>query len=170
MSTRDENETFGTRILKTSLHLALSLASKRGTNDGLDGNNPGSASKLPITLTLKRSEIFYINFCFANQNIKTVWKSREIFSTECTYLLGFYSLIVGGFYQSGIKLFTMHAGCLSRRMLFRIHNSRIKRELPKRVESTADRWKNDKKAAIFLWITLVSVSELTTIVTNCVIQ
>jgi len=29
--------------------------------------------------------------------------------------------------------------------MFRIHNSRIKRELPKRVESTADRWKNDGK-------------------------
>lgn len=34
-------------------------------------------------------------------------------------------------------------------MLFRIHNSRIKRELPKRVESTADRWKNNKKSRYF---------------------
>jgi hypothetical protein len=42
-------------------------------------------------------------------------KRRKIFSTECTYLPGFYSLIVGGFDQSGIKLFTMRGGCLSRR-------------------------------------------------------
>jgi len=59
-------------------------------------------------------EIFHINFYFANRNIKTAWKLCEIFSTECTYLLGFYSLIVGGFYQSGIKLFTMRAGSLRR--------------------------------------------------------
>lgn len=39
-------------------------------------------------------------------------KSRGIFSTECTYLPEFYSLIAGGFYQLRIKLFTMRDGCL----------------------------------------------------------